>query len=152
MGEKMECLGCRLANGKETIHTVYENDLVTCFLDHDPFSEGHTLIVPKQHAVELEELDEQLTKAIMDAAQIIAKAIKPLYCPDGITLCQNGGVFNELTHFHMHVVPRDKNRPFSEFYSSEPAEPRNHRLARTAAALREAIGCATAAQRQRSRQ
>ncbi|AOZ52707.1 HIT family protein [Chromobacterium vaccinii] len=148
----MECLGCRLANGKETIHTVYENDLVTCFLDHDPFGEGHTLILPKRHAVELEELDGQLTKAVMDAAQSVAKAIKSLYRPDGITLCQNGGVFNELGHFHMHVVPRDKNRPFSEFYSTEPAEPRNHGLAQTAAALREAIGRASAAQQQSSRQ
>ncbi|MGY8625132.1 HIT family protein [Chromobacterium violaceum] len=53
----MACLGCRLANGREAIHTVYEDDFVTCLLDHDPFSEGHTLIIPKRHAVELEELD-----------------------------------------------------------------------------------------------
>ena len=79
------------------------------FLDHAPFYPGHTLIVPKQHIVEVDELDDVVAKSIMDASKLIAKAIKLLYKPDGVTVCQNGGVFNELTHYHMHVVPRYKN-------------------------------------------
>ncbi|MGQ0441576.1 hypothetical protein ACT4UT_37660, partial [Bacillus sp. B-TM1] len=54
--------------------------------------------------------------------------IKVLYKPDGITVCQNGGVFNELTHYHMHVVPRYKERSFAEFYMVQPAEKQNHNL------------------------
>lgn len=54
----MNCLGCRLANKKEFIHLIYENDLISCFLYHDPFNAGHTLILPKKHVEDLDELDE----------------------------------------------------------------------------------------------
>ena len=49
------------------------------FLDHAPFYPGHTLIVPKQHVVEVDELDDVVAKSIMDASKPIAKAIKALY-------------------------------------------------------------------------
>lgn len=49
-----------------------------------------------------------------------SKIQKLLYKPDGITICQNGGVFSELTHFHLHVVPRFKDQSFATFYSDEP--------------------------------
>ncbi|WP_324655556.1 HIT family protein [Bacillus cereus] len=135
----MECLGCKLANEEEKIYKIYEDDYVTCFLDHEPFYTGHTLIVPKQHVVEVDELDDVVAKSIMDASKLIAKAIKALYKPDGITVCQNGGVFNELTHYHMHVVPRYKERSFAEFYMVQPAEKQNHNLEETKNLLKEAI-------------
>lgn len=86
-GSMMECLGCKLANEEEIIYKVYEDDYVTCFLDHAPFYPGHTLIVPKQHVLEVDELDDVVAKSIMDASKLIAKAIKALYKPDGITIC-----------------------------------------------------------------
>lgn len=135
----MECLGCKLANEEEKIYKIYEDDYVTCFLDHEPFYTGHTLIVPKQHVVEVDELDDVVAKSIMDASKLIAKAIKVLYKPDGITVCQNGGVFNELTHYHMHVVPRYKERSFAEFYMVQPAEKQNYNLEETKNLLKEAI-------------
>lgn len=67
------------------------------------FNEGHTLILPKQHFVEVDELDNEIASAIMSASILLSKALKLLYKPDGITFIQNGGVFNELTHYHMHV-------------------------------------------------
>ncbi|HDR8185623.1 TPA: HIT family protein [Bacillus thuringiensis] len=135
----MECLGCKLANEEEIIYKIYEDDYVTCFLDHEPFYSGHTLIVPKQHVVEVDELDEVIAKSIMDGSKLIAKAIKSLYKPDGITICQNGGIFNELTHYHMHVVPRYKERSFAEFYTVQPGDKKNHNLEETKNLLQEAI-------------
>lgn len=49
----------------------------------------------------------------MDASVLISKKIKLVFKPDGITLCQNGGIFNDLTHYHMHVIPRYKDDGFS---------------------------------------
>ncbi|PEW09934.1 HIT family protein [Bacillus cereus] len=135
----MECLGCKLADGEEIIYKIYEDDYVTCFLDHAPFYPGHTLIVPKQHVVEVDELNDVVAKSVMDASKLIAKAIKIVYKPDGVTVCQNGGVFNELTHYHMHVVPRYKERSFAEFYMVQPAEKQNHNLEETKNLLKEAI-------------
>ncbi|WP_180233598.1 HIT family protein [Bacillus cereus] len=135
----MECLGCKLANEEEKIYKIYEDDYVTCFLDHEPFYTGHTLIVPKQHVVEVDELDDVVAKFIMDASKLIAKAIKVLYKPDGITICQNGGIFNELTHYHMHVVPRYKERSFAEFYTVQSGEKKNHNLEEIKTLLKEEI-------------
>lgn len=135
----MECLGCKLANEEEKIYRVYEDEYVTCFLDHEPFYPGHTLIVPKQHVVEVDELNNVVAKSVMDASKLIAKAIKALYKPDGVTVCQNGGVFNELTHYHMHVVPRYKERPFAEFYMVQSGEKQNHNFEETKHLLKEAI-------------
>ncbi|RBP22111.1 MULTISPECIES: HIT family protein [Bacillus] len=135
----MECLGCKLANEEEIIYKVYEDDYVTCFLDHAPFYPGHTLIVPKKHVLEVDELDDVVAKSIMDASKLIAKAIKALYKPDGITICQNGGIFNELTHYHMHIVPRYKERSFAEFYTVQPGENQSHGFEEAQVLLKEAI-------------
>ncbi|MBY6037518.1 HIT family protein [Fictibacillus nanhaiensis] len=115
----MECVGCQLANHEESVHIVFEDDDVRCFLDYDPFNEGHVLIVPKKHVHDADELDEKTADAIMKASILLSKAIKRLFNPDGITICQNGGIFNELTHYHMHVVPRYKHQSFATFYSDE---------------------------------
>ncbi len=45
----MNCLGCNLANKKEQVNVVFEDDYVCCFLDHNPYNEGHVLILPKKH-------------------------------------------------------------------------------------------------------
>ncbi|CRF97116.1 HIT family protein [Bacillus sp. GMs2/2] len=135
----MECLGCKLANEEEKIYKIYKDDYVTCFLDHAPFYPGHTLIVPKQHVVEVDELNDVVAKSVMDASKLIAKAIKIVYKPDGVTVCQNGGVFNELTHYHMHVVPRYKERSFAEFYMVQPGQKKNHNLEEIKTLLKEEI-------------
>ncbi|MEE6452726.1 HIT family protein [Gottfriedia acidiceleris] len=106
-----ECLGCRLSNQLETVNIVYENEYVCCILDIEPFNEGHTLILPKKHYLYTEELDVEIANAIMIASMTISKAIKKLFHPDGITICQNGGKFNDLTHYHMHVIPRFEGEP-----------------------------------------
>lgn len=95
--------------------------------------------MPKQHVVEVDELDDVVAKSIMDASKLITKSIKALYKPDGITICQNGGIFNELTHYHMHVIPRYKERSFAEFYTVQLGEKKNYNLEETKNLLKEAI-------------
>lgn len=85
-----------------------------------PFNEGHTLIVPMKHFRYVDEFDLQTAIAIITASQLLSKAIKKLYNPDGITICQNGGTIDELSHYHMHVVPRYENQSFATFYTEEP--------------------------------
>ena len=100
------CLGCKLANKIEPTHVVYENTFITCILDIEPFNEGHMLILPKNHFVEVEELDQVTADSIMQASMKLSKVIKHLFEPDGISICQNGGQFNDLDHYHMHLIPR----------------------------------------------
>jgi len=116
----MNCLGCSLANKIAPVHVVYENNFVCCILDHAPFNDGHVMIIPKEHFEDIDELDDDTANAVIQASRVISKAIKELYKPDGITICQNGGIFSELTHFHMHIVPRYKHQSFADFYLDKP--------------------------------
>jgi diadenosine tetraphosphate (Ap4A) HIT family hydrolase len=62
----------------------------------------------------------------MNVSVMISKILKKIYKPDGITVCQNGGIFNDLTHYHMHVIPRFKGDGFtwSEPLNEHKAETR----------------------------
>jgi histidine triad (HIT) family protein len=108
-----DCLGCRLANKLEPTHIVFEDDLITCFLDIAPLNEGHVLILPKKHYLDVEELDVETATAIMVTAAKISKALKVVFKPDGISVIQNGGKFNDLGHYHMHVFPRYEGDGFA---------------------------------------
>lgn len=103
----MDCLGCRIANGLEPdLNIVYENEYITCVLDIEPFNEGHTLILPKKHYWDVDEMDAKTAHAVMEASQKLSALLKSLYQPDGIRIIADGGKFNDLTHYHMHVLPR----------------------------------------------
>lgn len=101
-----QCLGCQLANNEIETHTVYENDFVTCILDIAPLNEGHMLILPKKHYHDVDDLDEITANEIIKASAMLARVLKAQFQPDGITVIQNGGKFNDLKHYHMHVFPR----------------------------------------------
>ncbi|MBD3918529.1 HIT family protein [Paenibacillus sp. PR3] len=116
-----ECLGCRIANGRvPNLYIIYDDELITCVLDIAPFNERHTLILPKKHFLDVEELDTETAYAVMDASKKLSTVLKQLFKPDGITICQNGGNFNDLTHYHMHLIPRYEGDGFTW---SEPLHP-----------------------------
>ncbi|MGG1551295.1 HIT family protein [Paenibacillus ferrarius] len=107
------CLGCQLANGEVQAHVIYENERITCLLDIAPINEGHVLIMPKRHIVEVEEIDEETMRAVFSAAAQISRGLKACFAPDGISMMQNGGMFNDLGHYHLHVFPRNQGDGFA---------------------------------------
>ncbi|WP_314589375.1 HIT family protein [Paenibacillus terrigena] len=95
----MECLGCRIVKQIEPeVNVIYEDEHIVCVLDIAPFNEGHTLILPKTHYHDVEEIDEATLIAIMNASVRISKIIKTIYKPDGITICQNGGIITRISY------------------------------------------------------
>lgn len=132
----MECQFCRLANGYEPANIIYQTDLICCFLDINPISEGHTLIVPKKHCLDTVELDDETQLEVMNSIVLLSKAIKKFYNPNGISVMQNGGYFNDVNHYHMHVFPRYKNDGFSWI---EPTQLIRTSLAQTATNLMKII-------------
>lgn len=119
---EQQCVGCKLAHKEVETHTVYENEWVTCILDIEPISEGHMLILPKQHYHDVDDLDDVTAHEIMKASAVLAKVLKAHFQPDGITIIQNGGAFNDLAHYHMHVFPRYEQDGFAWV---EPSDPTN---------------------------
>ena len=108
----MECIFCKIAKKEIEATIVFENDELLAFLDNDPINEGHILIIPKQHFLDIDEIPKKLACDIMELSQKIVKTIKTIYSPDGYSIMQNGGEFNDIGHFHFHIFPRYKNDGF----------------------------------------
>lgn len=107
----MECIFCKIANGEIPSATLYEDNEFRVILDVGPASKGHALILPKKHAADLYELeDETASKVLVLAKKMASKMADTLGC-DGLNLVQNNGETAGQTvfHFHLHIIPRYKN-------------------------------------------
>ena len=113
---KVDCVFCQLTNKEIESHIVFEDENVCCFLDYHPINIGHILIVPKKHYLDLIEIDEETCNSVMRASKFLSMAVTEVFKPDGISIMQNGGVFNDVGHYHMHVFPRYKDDGFGWTY------------------------------------
>ena len=105
------CIFCKIANGQIPSKTLYEDEDFRVILDLGPATEGHALILPKEHAANLFELsEEQASKALLVAQKIAVRMKNTLGC-DGLNLVQNNGeaAGQTVSHFHIHVIPRYEN-------------------------------------------
>lgn len=92
---------------------VYESEQVIAFADHDPINFGHILICPKSPYETLLQVPESILAEIHRVARDLYGRIERKFSPDGITLVQNNGHFNELSHYHLHIFPRYKRDSFA---------------------------------------
>lgn len=107
---KDNCIFCKIAAGEIPSYTIYEDNDFKAFMDISPASKGHTILIPKEHADNLFELNETVASKLLPVAARIAKALKAeLHC-EGLNLLQNNGEIAGQTvfHFHMHIIPRYK--------------------------------------------
>ena len=106
----MNCIFCKIVNGEIPSYKVYEDEYVLAFLDIDPDSDGHTLIVPKTHYTDICDIPNDMVNHIFDAARIIKKKLEDKLNIEGLTLIQNNGDIQEVKHFHLHLKPYYKNK------------------------------------------
>ena len=100
---------CKIINNEIPSYTIYEDDIVKVFLDVNPHSIGHCLIVPKKHYQDFFDIDKDTLTHILEVAKIIATRIKEILCADGITLSQNNGLGQDVKHYHLHLIPKYHN-------------------------------------------
>ena len=105
---KNDCIFCAIAAGEIPSFKVYEDDLVLAYLDINPFSKGHTLVIPKKHSEDLLNTDDETLAVIVSRVRKIAAHIKEKLGCDGFTVLQNNGEAAGQTvhHVHFHIVPR----------------------------------------------
>lgn len=106
-----DCIFCKLATGEIPTRTIAETQDFRVILDNGPATKGHALILPKKHAKDLFELDEETAAKVLPLAKTIAiKMTRALSC-DGVNLVQNNGeaAGQTVPHFHLHVIPRYKD-------------------------------------------
>jgi len=108
-----DCIFCKIVKGEIPCFTICEDEKVLAFADINPINTGHTLIIPKSHAENIWEIEEDDLAAIHRASRRLAGAMKTALQPDGIAFLQlNGRAVNQLVmHYHLHLVPRKAEDP-----------------------------------------
>lgn len=101
---------------------IYRDDMVTVLLDIDPISKGHILIVPNDHYLDLDEMPDEVVYRIFKVAKEFVKILKEKFNPKGYSMMQNGGAFNDVNHFHLHVFPRNRKEEFGWTYADDVEE------------------------------
>lgn len=101
----MNCIFCKIINGDIPSYTIFEDEIVKVLLDIDPDSNGHCLIIPKEHTLDLDTIDIDTLSHIMLVAKEIKTLIGEKLNPQGFTLIQNNGVMQEVKHYHLHIKP-----------------------------------------------
>ena len=105
----MECIFCKISKGEIPSYTIYEDDVVKVFLDVNPDHNGHTLIVPKKHYLDLYDIPLDVLSHINKVSIEISKLLTDKLHADGITLVQNNGLPQAIKHYQMHLIPKYKS-------------------------------------------
>ena len=105
------CIFCKISNGEIPSYTIYEDDDFRVILDISPASEGHALIIPKEHYKNLFELDDVVASKALVIAKKVSTALREELGCDGFNLLQNNEEIAGQTvfHFHIHLIPRYEN-------------------------------------------
>lgn len=104
-----DCIFCKIAAGQIPTVKIYEDDAVIAFLDIAPVSDGHTLVIPRQHFDRFDDCPPEVLAQIVSRIGKIAKAVSAGMKSDGYNvLCNNGRAAGQLVdHLHFHIVPRN---------------------------------------------
>jgi histidine triad (HIT) family protein len=130
------CLFCGIVAGSIPSQQVAENERAIAFMDINPATRGHLLVVPRAHSTDLRETDaEDLTAATLLAQSLVGRVIDRLDA-DGANLlsCIGADAWQSVFHTHLHVVPRYKNDPLQLPWHPTPGDADS--IAATAAELR----------------
>lgn len=105
------CIFCKIANGEIPTNTVYEDEKFRVILDMGPATEGHALILPKDHYANLFEMPADLLKDACVLAQKIGTIQMKKLNAEGLNVVQNNGAAagQTVSHFHIHLIPRYEN-------------------------------------------
>jgi histidine triad (HIT) family protein len=105
---KNNCVFCAIAEGEIPSFKVYEDDFVLAYLDINPFSKGHTLVIPKEHSSGLIETSDETLAVLISRVKKVANHLKNVLPCDGFNILQNNGeaAGQTVMHIHFHIVPR----------------------------------------------
>jgi histidine triad (HIT) family protein len=96
---------------------IYEDETVIVFLDKRPLNEGHTLVIPKKHYVDIFDIPENQLSQVHKVAKQVSVAVKKATKADGISIIQQNGkaAAQDIFHLHVHVVPRFEGQKLPSF-------------------------------------
>jgi histidine triad (HIT) family protein len=108
---RQDCIFCKIVSGDIPSVKVFENDRVLAFLDIGPISDGHMLVIPKQHCGRLDQASPEMMSDVARQLPILAAAVQKAMQAEGYNvLCNNGEAAGQVVeHMHFHIIPRSAN-------------------------------------------
>jgi histidine triad (HIT) family protein len=131
-----DCIFCRIVAGKLPAQVIGQDERTMSFMDINPATRGHALVIPRRHATDLLEVDDQDLQATMTAAQALARRMIERLGADGVNILNSCGeaAWQTVFHFHLHVIPRYADDPLRLPWTPRPGDPEE--IAASADALR----------------
>ncbi|HMC07010.1 MAG TPA: HIT family protein [Solirubrobacterales bacterium] len=133
-----DCLFCGIVSGDVPAQIVDSDEHTVAFMDINPATDGHALVVPRRHSANLLEIsDEDLERTVV-AARRLARRIDAALDPDGLNVINSCGAaaWQTIFHFHLHVIPRYEDDPLKLPWVPGPGDA--DQIAAVAAKIREA--------------
>lgn len=105
------CIFCKIAKGEIDSAKIWEDEKVFAFLDADPLTKGHCLIIPKEHFENVFDISPEFLKEIIISAKNLAGRFQKTLGAKGVNLVNASGFAAEqsVPHFHLHIIPRYDN-------------------------------------------
>jgi histidine triad (HIT) family protein len=131
-----DCIFCAIAERTAPAEVVQADANTIAFLDINPATRGHTLVIPRQHSANLLDIPEDDLHRVATMAKSIASRMPEVLGADGVNLLNSCGTaaWQTVGHFHMHVIPRYDNDPLKLPWV--PGPPEADELAKIAEELR----------------
>ena len=136
-----DCVFCAIVRGDATASFTHEDDSVVAFMDIQPITHGHMLVVPREHAVLMHDVNETVAMRAFRVARRMAELARHTLGAGGVNLLVMDGevAFQDVPHFHIHVIPRYPGDGFSlTFPHTYEHPPSRAELEAVAAAIRAA--------------
>ncbi len=119
-----DCLFCGIVAGDVPGQVVDSDEHTVAFLDINPATRGHALVVPRDHSRDLLEISDEDLSHTMLAGRRLAQRMKEVLKPDGFNVLNSCGsaAWQTIFHFHIHVIPRYEDDPLKLPWSPESGE------------------------------
>jgi diadenosine tetraphosphate (Ap4A) HIT family hydrolase len=116
---------CEILRGDAPATFVHEDDTVVAFMDIQPITHGHMLVVPREHAVLMQDVNETVAMRAFKVARRMAALARQTLGASGVNLLVMDGevAFQDVPHFHVHVIPRYPGDGFSLTFSKTYEHP-----------------------------
>jgi histidine triad (HIT) family protein len=108
-----DCLFCGIVAGEVPAQIVDSDPHTVAFMDINPATKGHALVVPREHSSDLMDVSDNDLERTMVAARRLARRMREALRPDGFNILNSCGAaaWQTVFHFHVHVVPRYEDDP-----------------------------------------
>ncbi len=132
-----DCIFCKIVAGELPAEKVAEDEHTVAFMDINPWTRGHALVIPREHSKNLYEISDDDLARTLQAAKGLAARMRDKLGADGVNLLNScePAAWQTVFHFHVHVIPRYDGDPLR--LPGQPITPGEGELADVASELRE---------------